>query len=155
MGYYSSLYTRGDSTIIAREPELSADQILERELFAAEAKARGFEIKDTRASNLYRLVNDFLKARKDHIGWWFHVKETDDPNVIQLCEVGESGKAYELEEELEEFLAFLRANDFDLNVRIFREGEESGDVTRYTIEDSKITSIDDAEIRFPDGKGIE
>lgn len=155
MGYTSRLYTRGASTITARTPELTEKELLDRELFAAEAKARGFEIKDNRVPNLYKVVNEYLKDRDKNFGWWFYVQETADPDTIELHEVGESGKAYELDEEINEFLVFLNQNDFSLNVRIFREGEESGDVTRYIIEDSQLISVDDAEIRFPDGKGIE
>lgn len=155
MGYTSRLYTRGESTITARTPELTEKELLDRELFAAEAKARGFEIKDNRVPKLYKIVNEYLKDRDKNFGWWFYVQETDDPDTIELHEVGESGKAYELDKEINDFLTFLNQNDFSLNVRIFREGEESGDVTRYIIEDSRLVSVDDAELRFPDGKGIE
>lgn len=155
MGYISTLYTRGESTIKARTPEFTEAEILERELFAAEAKARGFEITDNRIPNVYKLVNQYLKDHDKTIGWWFYVKETSDPNTIEFSEVGESGKAYDLADEIDDLLKFLNENELDLNVRIFREGEESGDVTRYIIEDSRLISTDDAELRFPDGKGIE
>jgi hypothetical protein len=155
MGYTSNVYTRGESTISARMPEFTQDELVARELFAAEAKARGFEVKDTKVPEVFKLVEGYLKANKDNFGWWFYVKETDDPNLIILESAGESGKAYELDQEINDFLKFLDENDLSLNVRIYREGEESGDVTRYIIEDSILISSDDAELLFPDGKGVE
>lgn len=155
MGYTSTISVYGDSLIKARTPKFTPEELVDRELFAAEAKARGFEIKDTKSSNVYKVVSDYIKKNDRGIGWWFYVNKTDDPSAVTLSSDGESAKAYELDQEIADFLTFLNEHNLNLTVRIYREGEDNGDVTRYIIEDSVLISQDEAELIFPDGKGIQ
>lgn len=154
MGYYSYVRVRGAGTIHAKRPEISAEELAERERFAAEAEARGYKLAETQESDLFQKVDEYLKINKQEFGWWVHAVKGQDDYVISLGENGESGRAYEFENELRKFLSYLSFENFELNANFIVCGEEQGDVVRFVVKNNELVSIDKAELRFPDGSGL-
>lgn len=155
MGYYSHIHVNGDSIVRAKKPQFTPEELADRELFEAEAKARGYLIVDTPSvDDMLTKLKNALEERRDGFGFWFYVEAGSEPDEVKLSPVGENGKAYEFEAELKEFLDFLEAEYYEWSARIVRTGEEQGDAERYVVERNKIVSVDAAELRFPDGSGI-
>jgi len=149
MGYYSTIH-RLNVEIALPFPEVTLSD--EQKVAIAHAEALGLEVTTTNFEKKHtEYVNSLLESFD--LAYWFTF-ESDDLKRGELVGIGESGKAYSLESSLSQFVKKLSLEGYSVTGEFYLEGEDPGDVSRYTIADSEVT-VDKAKLVFPDGEVYE
>jgi len=118
--------------------------------FVRAAKENGVTLPDlsTPRVGISRAALDNLKNSDRQLTYMF------DFSNQEAEQIGESGKFYDLDSDLEEIVRIVKEDECFVNGTVIRWGEENGDVERFVITDNKITN-EKAILRWPDGSKAE
>ena len=134
-----SSYIKGDLAVERLQKEAYDEE------FVLLAQKNGVDLPPLREGLSVTAINEI--KQDENLNFWFYFDE-DDGEAI--CSAGESGKAYDFEQDVDKMLKIVDADGCVANGTLVVEGSEQGDVYRLIITDNKATK-EKATLRWPDG----
>lgn len=104
--------------------------------------------------NLAKMIERYQEVKHEGFGHWIESVTEDGFHTDQssyTVKVENTGRAYEIEEDIEAFLKFLKPLAEIVTGKIYVAGEVEPDITRFTIDGTNYTA-ESPQITFSDGE---